>query len=358
MNGSTEKVTVVISPFGGKFYTYVDMLKDMYAYRGYRTVSLRQSAKTMPPFHGIDEVVLNWFDEIGPCSPLKTRLIISFKSRLLSYWRARGIKVTVIIHNRIGHYVTNESANRELRKICCEKASRIVVLSRETEQVLMDVDSAAYEKRWKHKVQLIPHPSFCRIGEAEPVYFPHSGETFTFLFVGTVNRYKNVGLILDVAERFLREDRDAHFLVVGTSNDEEYLSEVSLRVAELPNVTFENRVVPDEELPELIGDSDILLLPYDRKSSLNSGTCVLAYTYGRNTICPSIGTTAEYPSGLIYTYDYESSDEHLKRLIETAETAFDDWATRLGAFTDREMKLQQITNFDRSQVLISEDWIR
>lgn len=353
MSDSGKKPTVVISPFGGKFYTYVDMLKDMYAFQGCRTVSLREAAKSMPPFRGVDEVVLNWFDEIGPCSPLKARLSIAFKSCLLSYWRARGVKVTVVIHNRIGHYATNEAANRELRRICCEKASRIVVLCRETEGVLRDVDSAAFDKTWKGKVQLIPHPSFSRIGDAELPYVPHEGEEFTFLFVGTVNRYKNIDLILDVAKRFLGEGKDARFHIAGTSKDVEYLSKVASRADELPNVTFENRGVPDEELPELIKASDILLLPYDRKSSLNSGTCVLAYTFGRNTICPTIGTTSEYPDELIYTYDYDSSDEQLEQLLMTVETSFDDWTHRKDLFISREKELQRLTNADCSQQKLS-----
>lgn len=353
----TDKKKVIISPFGTSFYTYVDMLKDMFTYQGCDVIALRKAAKTVPPFSGVDEVVFNWFDEIPPCSPAKARFIISYKRCVLAYLKACGVKLTVVVHNVIGHNGGDEKLNSRLRKLCCDYANRIVILSRRTEALLERIDAAAYKERWVEKIQLIKHSSNLRIGETLPAYVEHSGEDFTFLFVGTVNRYKNIGLILDVAKYFSENGLNARFLIAGSSSDVAYLDEVADLVASLPNVTFENRIVPDEEMADVVTSADVLLLPYDIASSINSGTCVLAYTFGRTTICPAIGTTDEYPGDLTYTYIYTTQEEHRQMLIAAAEKAYKDWQENPSAFVANEKELQRITNIERSQEVISREWV-
>lgn len=343
---------VVVSPYPDDCYTFVSIMRDIFVGMGYETTSLRKASKSFPPFKGITAIELNWFEEVNFSSYLKARAMVAIKSVLLRYWKSRNISVLFTIHNRTGHSSPNDAMTRILRSRCCDYADAILILSDETREILEDLNRQQYERCWRAKTVLLEHPSFVPFGCESFSYPKHAGEgPFRFLFVGTVNRYKNIDAILDVAEMFDAYGMSANFTIAGTSNDGEYLKHVTKRAVQMNNVVFRNERLSDRELTRLVRQSDLLILPYDRESTLNSGTCVLAFSNGRNVVCPVIGTIKEYPEGTSFCYEDECLNEgdRAAALYGCAARAYKEYYTNKEKFESREHLLQDITNSKFSQ---------
>ena len=69
-----------------------------------------------------------------------------------------------------------------------------------------------------------------------------------------------------------------------------------------------------------------MLIPLDIKSSLNSGSSVLAFTMGKTVIIPKIGTVRDFPRELMFSYEYENESEHLNALVDKINEAFMKWS--------------------------------
>ena len=55
------------------------------------------------------------------------------------------------------------------------------------------------------------------------------------------------------------------------------------------------------------------------KSSLNSGSVILSFSYGRTVISPKVGTILEYPEDLVFSYLYRDEQEHVINLAKVIE---------------------------------------
>ncbi len=111
--------------------------------------------------------------------------------------------------------------------------------------------------------------------------------------------------------------------VAGNPSTPEYQERITAMAASAGNIKLMLRFIPDHELPHLMAESDLLVLPYDLESSLNSGTVILAFSYKKTIICPEIGTIEDLDEAKaqVFHYRYGSEEEHaavLKQEIEKA----------------------------------------
>ncbi|MGX7835548.1 glycosyltransferase, partial [Campylobacter fetus subsp. venerealis] len=114
------------------------------------------------------------------------------------------------------------------------------------------------------------------------------------LFLGAIKPYKNIELLIDLAKKF---PLDIQLTVAGNPSSDSYRSELEALALDTQNIKLDLTFIPDEELPGYIHESDLLILPYSLASSLNSGTVILAFSYGRTVICPRIGTIDDLKAG-------------------------------------------------------------
>ena len=65
------------------------------------------------------------------------------------------------------------------------------------------------------------------------------------------------------------------------------------------------------------------------KSSLNSGTIILSFSYGRTVLSPNIGTLNDIrEEKLFFSYDYDTYDEHYNRLKEEILFIYEKYSGR------------------------------
>ena len=159
-------------------------------------------------------------------------------------------------------------------------------------------------------------------------------------YVGSVQPYKNIELIIDAAKKF----PEIYFVVAGKARDPEYRKSLLRRTEGSSNIVTDFRFVEDNELPAFIKNCDFIITPYDKRSSLNSGVAILAFTYGRTVICPVIGTLLQMGDlDHVFSYNYSDDDEHQDKLNEAIQKAFE-------VFSRQPKKLAEINNWVRNYV--------
>ncbi len=110
--------------------------------------------------------------------------------------------------------------------------------------------------------------------------------------------------------------------IAGNPNSESYRSELEMLAKGISNITLELKFIPDSDLPNYIHKSDLLILPYSLESSLNSGTVILGFSYGRTVICPRIGTIDDLEAGEdVFDYSYKTDSEHKEALVRHVQIA-------------------------------------
>ena len=291
-------------------------------------------------------VFLNNYDEIRPSSGVKGYLRYATRSLLLSLMVFRKFRIVPVIHNKVPHENGNVELSIRMRRLLCKRAYRIVILCKKTLEVLADqlpenlyIDSV-------NKTVLIPHPSYeNEYQETQRDWRKELGSSkndFLLSFSGLIRPYKNIELIIQTAKDLEDECPNLRIAIVGEVLDRAYEQELNELLSNVCNVSTLFEFIPDGELPSFVRASNALILPYDIKSSLNSSSCVLAFSYGRTVICPKIGTIEEFPSELTYSYEYETSEDHLRNLRQAVLQAYSDWKENSSHLEKKGNELREI----------------
>jgi glycosyltransferase involved in cell wall biosynthesis len=140
-------------------------------------------------------------------------------------------------------------------------------------------------------------------------YISLNAHELSLLFLGAVKPYKNIELLIDVIKSL---DGLASLRILGKPVSKMYENELRTLVKDVKNVSLDLKFVEDSALAEELANCDLLVLPYDVRSSLNSGTVILAFSYKKTVICPSIGTTLDIDNTeeIFFPYTYNTKEEH------------------------------------------------
>ena len=82
--------------------------------------------------------------------------------------------------------------------------------------------------------------------------------------------------------------------------------------------------IPDYMMNFYVESADVLVLPYDIKTSMNSGVMLLAFTNKRTVIVSDICMTEEFNDGQFYRYSYADDEDHIVKLTAQMEKAYMD----------------------------------
>lgn len=281
----------------------------------------------------IKVVHLNWFENLD--AENKYELVVTFAKRLVQWTILRLFRKKIIwtMHNRFPHQPEGKYFKKKILSNLIKRSSRIVIHSKSSKNFLLESYDISEEK-----IYYIPHPNY--IGDYQirqdlnPVK-PASGK-LRLLFVGAVKPYKNVELLIDVLKEV--NDCTLHLTIAGKAKDEEYRQYIVEYARGLPSVDLKLNFIPDSEIANLIREADLIVLPYDLKSSLNSGTAILSFSCARTVICPEIGTVSDLKHKdkmISYSYSLHDDSDHFKqlstavamacRLFKQNKMIFEEW---------------------------------
>ena len=254
-------------------------------------------------------IVLNW---------VESNLDIK-KKKLLLLYKLLGIKIIWVFHNRIPHEVINdETKAKSAKRTMCFMAGisdAIILHSRNSRKYLLE-----YTNNHK-KFFYVPHPDYirqCMWGQD----VQNEDNCFTFVFQGAIFPYKNIELLIKVFKDLKLPDCKLH--IAGKAYDEIYEKKIR-ELCQGANICLTLEYLTDSAVGEVIRKADVMVLPYDLRSSMNSGAMLNAFSNRRTVIVSNNAMAQDYRGkDFLYVYDYSSQQEHYEQLKKTMKSAYEN----------------------------------
>lgn len=332
-----------IYPYENNENAYIKMQRSAIEDLGYETVDIRGNGML---HENIDVAIFNWNESVTGRSPLRTIYHLIQKMRQTVLLKKKDVYIVPVFHNKQPHDYNGlgRTASVFFTKFFYKRADRIIVLSEDSKKHLCKIiNSDEVEK----KAYVVPHENYIGVYSDAIDSIPHpDNEHFILQFIGLIRPYKNIDIIIEEARRC--SDLDIIFRISGKPIDENYSKLIKNKASSISNVEYNPGFIPDEEIDSVIRKSDAQILPYDIKSSMNSGAAILAFSNARTVICPEISTLSDYDDNLYYSYYYGSIEEHLEQLENTIRRAFSDWETDRAKFYEKGDALFEAVKYQNS----------
>lgn len=300
---------IIFNPSVNEENKYIEIMVAPLRRQGFVVHALDDFFSSKKHFQSIRLVHLNWFENVDDSSYRSAARSFARKMLVLSVIRMSGKKLVWTMHNRASHEKRTGWFSRTITQYLIRWSHRIIIHSKKSQEIIGNQYPDAV-----HKLVYLPHPDFIgTYGPPPPEADRPEGLPLKLLFVGAVKPYKNIELLIKIAAEF--KDK-VHITIAGKPNSSAYGQTIKQAAKAAGNVQLIPEFIPDHELPQLMEQCDLLVLPYDLNSSLNSGTVILAFSYKKTVICPAIGTIEDLGEAKehVFHYDYQSAEEHVEQL--------------------------------------------
>ncbi|BBM16971.1 hypothetical protein G15_0612 [Enterococcus avium] len=290
---------------------------------------------------------LNWFDSISNVSFLKACILLVRQMTRIYYYKYCGMKIIYTLHNKQAHDTKFPKINNILMKFLCKKADRIAVLCNYSKEVLKKFLS---EEEILKKTRVVYLPVYtdtiCENNSMVPELH-NTKKTLNALFFGKIRPYKNIEMMINIAEKF--ENQDIQFVFAGEPMSAEYKTLIESKCSKCSNITTIFRFIEEGEVKTLFDWSDIILLPLAKKSVLNSSSAVMAFSLNRTVIAPEIGTLKDYPQSDLFMYDYKNEEDHYAAFLKMLTNAIETWEHNPQQIREMGMRLGKYSRENFSQ---------
>ncbi len=348
MNSRTK---IIFNPSENKENKYINILVDGLKRHGFEVNRLDDFLSSWKHFKSIELVHLNWFENLDDSSSASMWKSYFRKLVVLAAVKLGKKKLVWTMHNRVSHEKKSGKLSQALTRKVVAQADAIVIHSTLSRAIL-----ASQYPDLQADIIHIPHPDFVDVyGPMIPDKVEEKNPKLRLLFIGAIKPYKNIELLIDLAKKF---PSDIQLTVAGNPSSDSYRSELEALARDTQNIKLDLTFIPDEELPGHIHESDLLILPYSLASSLNSGTVILAFSYGRTVICPRIGTIDDLKAGdNVLDYTYNSEEEHADALLLQVEKAIELWKSNPNSLLDKGLYMRELIQKQNNKKNVSDSLI-
>jgi len=293
------------------FYPYTFDEKNSYLYNlvsalkiAVEDVELEKlpASCSLRDYRKLDYAWLNWFENLYSKNLLGLLKELLSKIIRVINLKIAGVSIITVLHNRQPHESAYPKINKLFHKLLLRCSDKIIILCDESREVVKEIVGNVEE----NKVCKVNHPIYICTPK---IYPPEPIQPFTLAFVGAIRPYKNIELIIRLAS----ELPSIRFIIAGKPISEEYGLRLKSLSQEMTNIEFKFGYLSNEEIENVMEESSLLLLPYEVKSSLNSGVVAYALSKGINVIIPKIGMVKELENNnLVFSYPYDKENQYYK----------------------------------------------
>lgn len=329
---------------------YINIVNKCIQECGYEVLSMYSIKSVKGLFLPVSVINLNWYENISG-NDIASNLFVFIKKTLTIIFlkKIKKCKIIVTVHNKNNHYKNFDLSLKMLRYLIVQ-SHKVITLCGDTDAYLHEILGSLYEKK-DIASKLVPMflPNYCNCYPTndrslfDSLRGNRDKNTLELLYFGRILDYKNVPLLLELAS--LIKDYNIHITIVG-DGDRLIVEKVKSEAEKMSNVTFSDQYISDDKIWGLIESSDCVILPYKMSTVLNSGAVMLAYTVGRNVICPDIGTTNDFPREYTYTY---KEDVGVGGLYQRVIDVYNEYTFYRDVFDEKVKKIHEIILNDYSK---------
>mgnify|MGYP001027132202 CR=1 FL=1 len=262
----------------------------------YKVIPYAKDGLEREDFKKCEAIVLNWIEDK-----------LDIKSwMLLLFYRLCGKKVIWVFHNNKPH-LDDDLWKMTFRMVGITLVSSDIILhSNHSREYLKKINSFALKK-----ARFIPHINYCEnYINTQKDYRQSLGfkdDDIVFMFFGALKAYKNVELLIQVFKEIASPN--IKLLIVGKASDNRYAKKIKQLCDGCSNITVHIKYVNSADVYTYFNTCDVLVLPYHKESSLNSGAMIAAFSCGKTVIVPDIAMAKDM-SRFCFMYSYENEQAH------------------------------------------------
>lgn len=341
-------------PYGKGTDKYMSIVAEESNAAGYPVIDLMTALKNLGVYRQLKIVNLNWFESINADSNIKIFFNYVKRTAMFFFFKLSRKKIIYTFHNIHPHNMRRYKWADKLIYRLCRSSDVVVVLCNHSREILSKYISS---EELNKKMVVIPPANYKGCYREDVIDFRKkwniSDDTCVMGYIGSVQPYKNIELIINAAKQF----PEICFVIAGNSKNHKYLQQLRQQADGCSNVVFDFRFIDDNEIPAFIKNCDFIITPYDKRSSLNSGVVILAFTYGRTVICPVIGTLLQMDDlNHVFSYDYKTDDEHQEKLNEAIKHAYEVYKNNPKMLYNINKWVENYVNINNSRQKVRESY--
>ncbi|MCI8672210.1 MAG: glycosyltransferase family 4 protein [Lachnospiraceae bacterium] len=301
-----SKAYMIFVPFYGD-NAYIANMKKCWEHF-YTVISLERAENNLYLLLNTKTVVLNW---------IESWLTQEHKKCLIRY-KLLGIKIIWVYHNRMPHSTVAEPEQIENARKNMDFIARIsdviIIHSQNSRKYLMEL---IHQRK---KIFYIPHIDYENQYRWLTEKTRDSDGIFRFVFQGRIAPYKNIELLIQAFETLKLPNSQLH--IAGKPISEEYGNKIA-KLCKNNHVFLRLGFLSDCEVGEEIQKGDVVVLPYDLKSSMNSGAMIAAFSNRRTVIISNNAMAQDYrEKDFLYVYEYLDEEDHCEQLKKIMQCAY------------------------------------
>lgn len=290
---------IIFYPYGG-INSYVENMKRCWG-RLYQVIPMSSAENNFFVLRQTRAIILNWYEGC----------LDAGKKRNLMLYKFFGIKIIWVFHNRIPHASVGDTAAitaaKENMRFLARISDAVIIHSRHSKTYLKE-----YTDR-PDKIFYVPHVNYRK--QYKWAYEKETKEeecVFRFVFQGAVAPYKNMELLIRVFKELNMPHCQLH--IVGKPCSEEYARKIR-KLSEGAAIRTRFEYLSNSDVGMEIRSGDVVILPYDLRSSMNSGAMLTAFTNRRTVIISENAMAQDYRNkDFLYVYHYAAEKEHYQKL--------------------------------------------
>jgi beta-1,4-mannosyltransferase len=217
-----------------------------------------------------------------------------------------GVRVVWTVHNHITHDTTHPELELWIRRRLAQQVDRLILHSSTT------LESIAHTyKVSPDKAQVIPHGHYrdvypAKIDSSEARHslgLPSTGNIY--LSLGLLRPYKGIESLITLWRDYPELAAGNTLLIAGKASST-YAQALKKLTADLPGVVLIPEFIDNDRIHLFLSAATFTVLPY--RNILNSGSLILAMSYGVPVIAPRLGNIPE-SLGEAAALLYDAEDE-------------------------------------------------
>ena len=226
-------------------------------------------------------------------SEQEARRRVSELAEAVRSFRLGGGRLVWTVHNVLPHETVHLESEIEVTRILAEHADLVHVLSHATLEA-----AAPFYRLDPDRIVCIPHSSYLGV---YPDWVSREGarrrlglepDERVLLTLGQIRPYKGLDRLLDFVDGPGAADPRLRLLVAGSLVRHPDGPALRERLAAMPRVVAHPSRVRDDEMQVWLRAADLAVLPY--VNVLNSGSFLLAESFGLPVVAPRVGALAAY----------------------------------------------------------------
>ncbi|WP_231971666.1 glycosyltransferase family 4 protein [Nostoc sp. NIES-3756] len=217
-----------------------------------------------------------------------------------------GVKIVWTIHNRVNHDSNFPTMELWVRRNLAKIVDSIILHNQAT------LDTIVQDYQFSHKkasvilhghYRDVYHPPIEQSLAREKLDLPTQG--YVFLNLGLLRSYKGIETLIDTWSKN-QNVFSRHTLLIAGKADNIYANKLQQKIANIKGIVLIPEFIDEERIHLFFSAATVVVLPYD--NILNSGSLILAMSYGLPVIAPRIGSIPEYLRNADQLL-YESNDK-------------------------------------------------